>query len=202
MKTAWLNEEELPDFMVNTFFKKLKESEHFPALLKCFEKIKDSSTIIDLGCGTGEAGRVFSDFKYVGADLPHIIEKVSKIRNPNNNYLKFNAENNNVDFINEFDIVLMNSFLSEIPNWYLILSKILINAKKYVILHRQSITNGQTKFIEYNPYGYNKIKAINNVINYQQLINLFEFNNFEKIVEEKSFPDSLTDKYTFLFKKN
>lgn len=200
MKTAWFDEENLPFAMVSSNFKNLEDSEHFYSLSECFNKAKEASSIIDLGCGAGEVGRVFStNYKYTGADLPHIIEKVSKLKNPNNNYLYFNAEDSDMNFIHEFDIVLMNSFLSEIPNWYLVLSKILTNSKKYIIIHRQSITKEASKNEEYSTYA--NLKTINTIINYKSFIKLFEMNNFEKIFETQSFVDN-KDKHTFLFKKN
>lgn len=200
MKTAWFDEENLPIAMINSNFKKLEESEHFYSLSECLNKVKEASSIIDLGCGAGEVGRVLSsNYKYVGADLPHIIEKVSKVKNPSNEYLHFNAEKNDMKFINKYDVVLMNSFLSEIPNWYLVLSKILTNAKKYIIIHRQSITKDSSKLEEYITYG--NLKTINTIINYESLIKFFEMNNFEKIYEVQSFKNN-SDKGTFVFKKN
>lgn len=198
MKTAWFDDETLPYAMLNSQFKKLEESEHFNSLLNCFSKIENCHSIIDLGCGTGEVGRVFSDFSYVGADLPHIIEKVSKIKNPKNNYIKFDIEKDSLDFLKKYDIVVMNGFISEIPNWYLALSKVLLNSNKYIILHRQSITNDKTSLFEYNTYG--SLKTTNNVINYKELNNLFEMNCFEKIFETYSF-DIKDEKMTFLFRK-
>jgi hypothetical protein len=198
MKTAWFDDEILPDAMLTAQFKKLEESEHFNSLSSCFSKIENCRSIIDLGCGAAEIGRVFCQFDYTGADLPHIIDKVSKIKNPKNNYIKFDVEKDSLEFLKKYDVVVMNSFISEIPNWYLALSKVLLNAGGYIILHRQSVTNDKTSLFEYNTYG--DLKTINNVINYKDLNNLFEMNSFEKIFETKSF-DTSDEKMTFLFRK-
>jgi len=198
MTTAWHNKDKLPASMVNSNFKTLKESDHFSALDECISKTIEVKSLLDLGCGIGEVGRVFTSFQYTGADLPHIVEGVSKIKNPHQGYIKFDIEKDDLSFLGGYDIILMNSFISEIPNWYLALTKVVFNSKKYVVLHRQSITKEKSKLVEYKTYG--GLSTTNSVINYGDLIELFEKNGFEKIYETDSFRYK-SDFKSFVFKK-
>jgi hypothetical protein len=185
MKTAWHDKNILPKSMVNSGFKCLEESDHFDALQACFDMVGDSKTLLDLGCGAAEVSRVFNKFDYTGADLPHIIEKVSMVKNPNAKYIKFDIEKDNLHFLSDKDVVLMNGIVSEIPNWYLALSKVLDVAEKYIILHRQTVTDEKSSLVEYKTYG--GLPTTNSVINYEDLVRLFEMNSFEKIYEANSF---------------
>ena len=185
MTTAWFDKNVLPSSMVNANFKCLEESDHFDALKACFDMVCDSETLLDLGCGAAEVARVFNNFDYTGADLPHIVEEVSKAKNPDAKYVKFNIEKDDLHFLSGKDIVLMNSFVSEIPNWYLALSKVLDAAEKYIILHRQTVTDEKSSLVEYKTYG--DLLTTNSVINYEDLVRLFEMNSFEKIYEVNSF---------------
>lgn len=185
MTTAWFDKNVLPSSMVNANFKCLEESDHFDALKACFDMVRDSETLLDLGCGAAEVARVFNNFDYTGADLPHIVEEVSKAKNPDAKYVKFNIEKDDLHFLSGKDIVLMNSFVSEIPNWYFALSKVLDVAEKYIILHRQTVTDQKSSLVKYKTYG--DLLTTNSVINYEDLVRLFEMNSFEKIYEVNSF---------------
>lgn len=198
MTTAWFDKSVLPSSMANTNFKCLEESDHFDALKACFGMVDDSETLLDLGCGAAEVARVFNEFDYTGADLPHIIEEVSMVKNPHAKYVKFNIEKDDLYFLSDKEIVLMNSFISEIPNWYLALSKVLVSAEKYIILHRQTVTKEKSYLIEYKTYG--DLLTTNSVINYEDLIKLFEMNGFEKIYEVNSFVYNDACK-SFVFRK-
>lgn len=198
MKTAWFDKNVLPSSMVNANFKCLEESDHFDALKTCFDMVCDSETLLDLGCGAAEVARVFNNFDYTGADLPHIIEEVSKVKNPDAKYVKFNIEKDDLHFLTDKDVVLMNSFVSEIPNWYLALSKVLVAAEKYIILHRQTVTDQKSSLVKYKTYG--DLLTTNSVINYEDLIRLFEMNSFEKIYEANSFVYNDACK-SFVFRK-
>jgi hypothetical protein len=167
---------EIPGFTI------LEESSHFSILKSLIDMCESSETLLDLGCGSAEVSRVFSKFDYFGADLPNIIDLVSKKMHPRNKYISFDAYVNDFKFIEDYDIILMNSFLSEVQNSEEILNKVLKFAKKYVIIHRQDITKESTKNEEYRSYG--GTKATNSFINrdsIDRLCNLYNF-NIEKII--------------------
>jgi len=197
MKTAWFDEEKIVESMNNSGFKPLRESDHFPSLRECFNKVK-GKTLFDLGCGAGEAFSAFKNFDYTGADLPHVIDNVARSKNKDGNFLHFDANEGDYSILKEFDVVLMNSFLSEIPDWYRILSNVLLNAEKFVILHRQEVTDKETRLETYPTYG--GLLTTKTVINYEILTRIFELNEFNIIHEVNSFKNTDSQK-TFLISK-
>ena len=137
MDTAW-HSEHLPEKMMQTHFPHLVYSDHFEPLKKCIDLIPSgANNLLDLGCGKAEISDAFPQYEYCGADLPNMIQGVSKLTRPTLEYIEFDAHLSKMNFVSYFDIVVMNSFLSEIPNANHILDKVLKRAKKYVIIHRQ-----------------------------------------------------------------
>lgn len=155
-KTAWFNEDILPTEMVKgatgeNGWAKLEHTEHFK-ILNEFIRNLNVLKLADIGCGAGELGRVYSDINYVGFDLPHIVDKVSKIVNPNLNYVYFNSDDFNYDVFKEFDLIVCNSFISELNNPIEILTNLINNTTGYLLIHRQFFSN-ETNFSNYNTYG-------------------------------------------------
>ena len=196
--TAWFDTESLPEAMLNSGFRPLEKSDHFLALKKSMD-MSDGTKLLDLGCGVAEAAKVFESHDYTGADLPHIISGAAQVKNPNTNFVNFNANSDSYKFMKNYDIILMNSFLSELPQWYRCLSNVLMHAKKYVIIHRQEVTQNQSYLQEYKTYA--GLKTIKTVINYSDLSKLFYFNEFEIMLELNSFPNNEKQK-TFLLRKS
>ena len=198
MKTAWFNKSTLPHAMINSGFRPLSQSDHFKALNSCFEMISGEESLLDLGCGIAEVGSTFTEYSYTGADLPHIIDQAARERNPDLDFVYFDADESSYEFINKYDIILMNSFISEIPNWYKTLSHVLVNAKRYIIIHRQEITDEPTFLQNYKTYA--NLTTTKTVINYSDLILLFQRSGYEVELEIDSFPHKNQQK-TFLLRK-
>lgn len=172
-KTAWYNNDVLPIEMVKsamglTGWSRLENSTHFPYLNDLIKKC-DFKNIADIGCGAGEIGRVYSEFDYSGFDLPHIIENVSKKVNPNLKYFEFDAYDFDYSIFKNYDMLLCNSFLSELPEPIQVIKKILINTKKYLIIHRQYFSNN-SEINEYNTYG--NLKTVRSFISENEFKNL------------------------------
>lgn len=197
MKSAWFDQNKLPHSMLNANFPPLNKSDHFSSLEKCLNEIEINS-VLDLGCGAAEASNIFTNHKYTGADLPHIIEKVAKKKNPGHDYISFDANTSDFSFVKGYDVVLMNSFVSEIPNWYFVLSKILPQCQKYVIIHRQEVFDGKTSVKEYSTYG--GLPTTKTIVNYNQLVSVFRMNEFKVLQENNSFPYASLHK-TFLLER-
>lgn len=198
MKTAWYNSNSLPDSMLNSGFKPLGESDHFESLNDCL-KVSKGEKLLDIGCGTGEVSKTFPNWEYTGADLPHIIQDVSQKSNPSAEYIAFDANETNFEFVKQYDVILMNSFLSEVPNWYLILNKILLHATGDVLIHRQEITHSESHLDNYITYG--NLPTVKTILNYDDLMNTFKFNGFNIVREARSFPYESNHR-TFLFRKD
>lgn len=155
-KTAWYNEDILPIEMIKgatgeNGWARLEETEHFK-VLNHFINDLNVIKMADIGCGAGELGRVFSNIDYTGFDLPHIIDKVSKIVNTNLKYTYFNADNFEYETLREFNLIVCNSFISELNNPIEILSKLIENTSEYLLIHRQFFSD-KTNFSEYSTYG-------------------------------------------------
>ena len=197
-KTAWFDNNILPTAMLNSGFKPLDQSDHFASLEKSLS-MAEGSTLLDLGCGIAEVAATFPSYEYTGADLPHIIENAARVKNPKSNFISFDANKDSYDFMQNYDIILMNSFISEIPGWYRCLSNVLCNAKNYVIIHRQEASQNQSHLREYTTYA--GLRTTNSVINSDELQKMFYLNGFETIFETNSFPNNQNQK-TFLLRKN
>jgi hypothetical protein len=155
--TAWTsNNDSLALDMINGAlckkpgWKKLEEVSHFKYLNELI-LTTGVKTICDLGCGAGELGRVYKDYQYEGYDLPHIIEKVSKVVNPLLRYHAFDANNYAYNLLQPYELLVCNSFVSELTNPLGILRQILNNTSKFLILHRQKIgaKTGLEKYVTY-----------------------------------------------------
>mgnify|MGYP003626821241 CR=1 FL=1 len=195
--TAWFDETKLPNAMLNSGFKPLNQSDHFESLNESLSKAEGVS-LLDLGCGIAEVATTFPSYEYTGADLPHVIDNASRVKNPQAKFISFNTNTDSHDFIGDYDIVLMNSFISEIPDWYRCLNNVLCNSKGYIIIHRQEVTQEPSYLREYTTYA--GLKTTNSVANYEELKRTFYFNEFEILYEADSFPNNNRQK-TFLIKK-
>ena len=176
-KTAWHNQK-MPEKMMQTHFPHIIYSDHFAPLKECFDLISnDANNLLDIGCGKAEISDAFPEYKYCGADLPHIIQKVSKISKPSLEYVEFDATICDMDFVSSFDIVVMNSFLSEIEMADEILCKVLKYAPKYVVIHRQAIEE-KSKIDRYATYGgLETIKYTFKKIRFEEILKEYNFNN-------------------------
>ena len=131
---------------------RLENTNHYQNLKKMIDKITFNS-LGDIGCGAGEVGRVIKCNEYCGYDLPHVIEKVSKVVNPQSNYCEYNANNYDYTLFTRHDLLICNGFLSEIALPLGVLDKILKNTSKFLIIHRQPIIESSSNIIFYKTYG-------------------------------------------------
>ena len=185
-KTAW-HSDAICQHILNTNFPPLAESDHFQALKDCMDKIEDyRKGVLELGCCKTEFVDAFPEFYYVGADLHHIIEGVSKKLKPSVNYHSFDATKDDYSFMKQFDIILMNSFLSEMPTAMQMLDKVLQHAYKYVLIHRQDIADNQ-RIEVYQTYG--GLEAINYVMSRSELESLLIKHGCEIVIETQPYKD-------------
>lgn len=155
-KTAWFNEDILPSDMVKGAtgekgWVRLEYSDHFKVLNGFIQNL-NISKMADIGCGAGELGRLYPNINYVGFDLPHIIDKVGKVVNPNLNYHYFDADDFDYSEFKNYDILICNGFISELTKPFEVISNLLENTECYLLIHRQRFSN-ETIFSNYNTYG-------------------------------------------------
>lgn len=160
-------------------------------------------SIADIGCGTAQISLLFEKhkFTYEGFDLPHTIEHCALKWHPENDYSIFDAQQFNYEFLSKYDCILANAFIDVIQNPLHILNQILTHAKKYVIIHRQEISDSKLTQTTENPaYGGTTIHTI---INRDDFNNLLKQNKFT-IIKHKScgFSNWENDGESFLLEKN
>ena len=116
----------------------------------------------DLGCGNKAASIFFDD--YTGFDLP-----------------EFNVYVSDLDFIREYDVVLMNAFIDVMQFPLEVLDLVLPHCRNYVIIHRQEFTKGVTKVTQENAYGGWTYHSIINNEDFVKTILNFRLESFRKL---------------------
>lgn len=162
--TCWYN----LDIQKSKTFKNLSDL-HTKIIKNLINKIPNNiKTLIDLGCGSGKTSQIFNNYNYTGVDLSNVINNISKIFNPNLNFIKCDIINGDISFINKYDIVYMDGFIDVMQYPLQVLDKILKHCTKYVLLIKQEIINNETNVIKNSAY---------NGFTYHSEINRNDFNN-------------------------
>lgn len=152
--------------------KSLSETGHGKVLIDLLNTVdsKDSK-VLDLGCGGALLHTVVKG-NYTGADMEHMINNVSMKCFDNLNYIKVDVVNDDISFIKNYDLVVMNALIDVMQHPIYILNKILESSSNYVIVHRQEIiSDDETRVIKNPSYGG---------LTYHSLINIDDFNNIVK----------------------
>ena len=185
-QTAWHNDK-ICQHILNTNFPPLDQSGHFDALKDCVDRIEsEKRDLLDIGCCKAEFADAFPEFDYCGADLEHIIENVSKRVKPLLNYHHFDANTGDYSFMQHFDVVLMNSFLSEMPNAMDILENVLKHSREYILIHRQDISEREN-IEHYQTYG--GLGTINYVMSRSGLECLLDKYKYKIVIETQPFKE-------------
>ena len=196
-QNCWHYSHNLPDGMLDTKLPHLSHSDHFKGLAMAFDLIEgqiEEKSLIDLGCGRAELSDCFPEYKYCGADLPHFIQRVSKAVKPSLEYIEFDATEDSMTFVSDYEVVVMNGFLSELSTPCKTLDKVLKLAKKYVIIHRQQIAE-EEKFETYKTYG--AVIATQYYFSQRVLDDIISKNNCTKVADYQ-YPHG----HTIIIKKN
>jgi len=107
---------------------------HHGRILRSMVKGLRRTKMIDLGCGGKGVAPLFKYYK--GIDLP-----------------EFNVYISDLDFLQEYELVLMNAFIDVMQFPLDILERVLEHCKGYVLIHRQEFTTGKTRVTEEHAYG-------------------------------------------------
>jgi len=161
---------------------RLEQSDHFP-ILKHLLDLTNAKSLIDLGCGAGDVSRVWKQ-EYCGLDLDWVIEKVSKICNPNTSYQKIDFLKEGVSSLETSDCLLMNAFLDVQEDAFEILKDICSSKKfKFIIVHRQQITNKLNIKEKKYASSYGNSKVPSSYIAWQELQQLLEIYQISPIIK-------------------
>lgn len=192
---SWKNE---------TIFKKQKEinsieinnnyPQHWRNIISALKSIEKKDRILDIGCGSGIFVKVieknFPSSSYFGVDYS---EDAIKMAQEDFGQKFFSVKDvNEVDekFISEYDVLIMNGFISVLPNGGEVLDKILSLGPSSVIVSRIKFTDRES---------YNDIyKAYNLIYTYEHHLNE---ENFQKSILRYGYTKTKFGSDTVLLKK-
>ena len=165
-------------------------------LLKEFIDEVHYETVLDIGCGTGQVSQLIEG-TYHGCDLPDIVLNVSEKSGFEGMYMGMDMETFDGSVAKNFDIVIMSAFIDVMDKPARMLSKILKHCNRYVIIHRQELTEGRTSVTQEASYGGYTNHSKINVAHFYDLIKDF------KIIKEASckYPNWEYGGHSFLLKK-
>lgn len=189
---------------MNRFYDLHLHNQDIRAHLKPFTDLlaqcEKGGKLLDMGVGTGITSEFCGDFEYMGCDLQHVLNGCAMRNYPQYFYRVCDAENDNLAWIKEFDVVVGNGFFDIMEEGLYIIRRVLTHAKNYVLIHRQEITEeGETHSMLNGSYGG---KTYHSVINRQDFMKLLDEMDF-KIVDEKklNFGNWENGGASFLLKK-
>lgn len=184
--TCWYNSDSIQE--MNKFFDMYRGNEEVLKHLITFSKLlsdtelEKNAKLLDLGCGTAMLSAYCEGFKYYGADLSHVIENSAMKFFPQYFYKHCELYEDDLSWISEFDVVVMNGVLDVMDNPIDILEKVLKNATGYVIIHRQEITeNGQTSVHKNGSYGGQTYHSIINKTDFEDVCDRNNFNIYKNL---------------------
>jgi 2-polyprenyl-3-methyl-5-hydroxy-6-metoxy-1,4-benzoquinol methylase len=179
-------------------FNKLEYSDHWPTLKSLLDLSSESGSkkLCDLGCGAASLAEIYKDMEYTGSDLDHIIDNVAQKFYPEGNFIKSDIKTSDLQFLNNFDCILLNGLIEVVENPIECLDRILKNAKHQVIVHRQCIGN-ETKSWLIPSYG--GMDSYRSQFSEKDVNDLLVKHGF-KVIQLLHIPQ--LDQYSFLIEKN
>lgn len=152
----------------------------FNELLSLCRKEYEKPLLLDIGTGSGRIGQFCKDFHFFGSDLQWIIDGVAMRNYPHQIYFHLDIENDELAKINRFDVLVLNGVIDVMQEPLKVLKRILTYAKKYVLIHRQEITEGESHTIMNDSYGS---QTYHSIINRGEWNQLLEEMGFEIVLE-------------------
>lgn len=142
-------------------------------LLKDFIDSIKIETCLDIGCGTGQVSQLIEGM-YNGCDIPEIVQNVSEKSGFEGMYMGMDMEKFNGNIARNYDLVIMSAFIDVMQQPEQMLKKILNHCTKYVIIHRQELTDGDTSVTKEQSYGGFTYHSKINTMSFYGLLKDFE----------------------------
>ena len=142
-------------------------------LLKSMIDSIDYDRCLDIGCGTAQVHEICHD--YIGIDLPDIIFSVPRKIYPDVCQLFLYPIEDEAEYAKDYDLVIMSAYIDIMEKPLDMLEPILKRCNKYVIIHRQEISqNKPTQAIKNPSYGGWTWHSIINRKDFNKVIKGFE----------------------------
>jgi SAM-dependent methyltransferase len=112
------------------------------------DRLPERARMLDVGCGAGAYAvlldRYFPNrFEYTGADYSKEILAIARRRAPSHSFEHLDVMADGVPA--GYDIVLASALIDVIADWEPALDRLLASDARYVLLHRQRITEGPSR---------------------------------------------------------
>lgn len=165
------------------------ELEHGKILISLINSIdKEGYKFLDIGTGGGLSNTIVKKSKFIGCDLPDVIDNVFLVNQPSLDYIKCDITKDDLSFISGMDVVLLNAVLDILKQPLKVLGNILSQNPKYVIIHRQEIYDEPlnekgvyySKDLSYGGWTYRTIiseKELKKIINFHKYYIMKEVNS-------------------------
>ena len=209
IKDCWSNKNTSEKMLKNytgKAFPRLEHSDHWLSLENTlYECVQGgANSLIDVGCGTGDLSNLLRELKltYTGCDLPNIIDNVAEKCNKGEKYYKFDAYKDSLEFMSDYDVLVCSGFLSMMEDSCKALGDLMKVAKKYIVVHRQPMTDKESKTIIVEDAGYATGPGYLSSLSSKDLSLLCEKNNFDLIVLRRSHNMSGPDERIWLSSLN
>lgn len=158
-------------------------AEHIGNLKELLALCERGTDLLDIGCGSAMVSYFCKDFNYYGCDLPHIIHGCAIRNQPSYFYRSCDIIEDELAWIKRFDVILLNAIIDVMYNGPGILRRVLTHANKYVIVHRQEVTENGKTHSSINP-SYSS-KTYHSVINRKDFEELVDSMGFDIVHESK-----------------
>ena len=159
--------------------------------------------LLDIGCGSSslQSFEIFkNNFEYCGVDLPWIINGVARRVYPDSRYIEKDLTDlEELDFIRGYEVIVMNAFIDVMQYPIEMLTKVLSYADKYVLVHRQRITNAKTYVEESSSFGGKTFRTVINNEEFEDIINKSAFEIIRKELDRKK---KTTNIYSYLLRRS
>lgn len=204
--SCWYQGDSLYKSMIESVknHKPLNEVGHGEKLIELIELIPEKNLdFLDAGCGGALCNTITNGHSYTGADLEHVINNVSMKCFPDLEYLEMDLIEDSLESLESFNIILLNAILDIMEDPITLLERILKHSKKYVIIHRQQIVEGNRGI---DGYSTDKQESYGG-FTYHTYIDRYKFeevitNSGFKIIKELDSGLGLPNNKSFLLKKD
>jgi len=137
---------------------RLEQADHYKILRDLLESAGQKGILLDVGCGAGDVARSWNG-KYIGIDLDWVIEKVSKVCNPNFDFHSMKITPESIKDFPDADVIFMNAFLDVLENPHEIFDTIMSSKCEKIIVHRQRLSQDKEYFEVRGSYANSKIPS-------------------------------------------
>jgi trans-aconitate methyltransferase len=159
---------------------------HWIEFFSKMKSLNDVKNILDVGCGTGAFYKLckkeFPSIDYYGIDYSKEAIDLAKEENSQECFDVQNVNELTSEFIQNYDVILMNGLLAILPNGDEVLDLFLSKKPKNLIISRVKFTDGDSYYKVYD--AYNLIKTYDYFHGKNTFNSILEKNNYR--LDEKN----------------